>query len=360
MSFGILQRPFVSGKIGREGGAIPGTVLIVDDTESSARFFQRLLTRDGHRVCFARDGAEALETVARDHPDLVLMDVVMPTLDGFEACRRSSDPSTRLIPVVLVTALSDRRNRLRGLEVGADDFLSKPVNSAELVARVRSLLRIKRYTDELDSAESVILSLALTIEARDGTTEGHCQRLSRYAVNLGIALGLAEEEIAALALGGFLHDIGKIGIPDAVLLKPTRLTEAEFEIMKEHPVIGDRLCGELRSLRRVRPIVRHHHERLDGSGYPDGLRHDEIPVLAQIMAVVDVFDAITTVRPYKPSFPARRAYEELTRECERGWRDRHLVDVLIALDRSGQLMATSRVQAAAKARCAVMLEGPAA
>ena len=227
MSFGILQRPFVSGRIGRDGGAIPTdptcTVLIVDDTESSARFFERLLTRDGHRVCFARDGAEALETVARDHPDLVLMDVVMPTLDGFEACRRlKSDPSTRLIPVVLVTALSDRRNRLRGLEVGADDFLSKPVNAAELIARVRSLLRIKRYTDELDSAESVILSLALTIEARDVTTEGHCQRLSRYAVNLGIALGLAEEEIAALALGGFLHDIGKIGIPDAVLLKPTR------------------------------------------------------------------------------------------------------------------------------------------
>jgi putative two-component system response regulator len=355
----------MSSKVGREGRAIAAdpacTILIVDDTESSARLFERLLTRDGHRVCFARDGAEALETVARDHPNLVLMDVVMPTLDGIEACRRlKSDPSTRLTPVVLVTALNDRRDRLRGLDAGADDFLSKPVNAAELVARVRSLLRIKRYTDELDSSESVILSLALTIEARDVTTDGHCQRLSRYAVNLGIALGLDEEELAALARGGFLHDIGKIGIPDAVLLKPTRLTKAEFEIMKEHPAIGDRLCGELRSLRRVRPIVRHHHERLDGSGYPDGLRHDEIPLLAQIMGVVDVFDAITTVRPYKPSFPAERAYEELTRECERGWRDRQLIDVLAALGRSGQLMANSRFQVAEGERPAVTREGPAA
>jgi putative two-component system response regulator len=345
MSSGILHRSFLSGRFAADEGRANlnergRTILIVDDTESSARLFERLLTRDGYRMCFARNGAEALEIVARDQPELVLMDVVMPTLDGFETCRRlKSDPATRLIPVVLVTALNDRRDRIRGLEVGADDFLSKPVNEAELIARVRSLVRLKRYTDELDSAESVILSLAMTIEARDGTTDGHCQRLARYAVNVGGELGLPEEEIAALARGGFLHDIGKIGIPDAVLLKPTRLTPAEFEVMKQHTVIGDRLCGELRSLRRVRPIVRHHHERIDGSGYPDGLRGAKVPLLAQIMGAVDVFDAITTPRPYKPALPPEQAYAELLRECELGWRDRNLVDTLIAMGQVGRLTA---------------------
>jgi putative two-component system response regulator len=239
---------------------------------------------------------------------------------------------------VLVTALQDSSDRIRGLEVGADDFLSKPVNEAELTARVRSLLRIKRYTDELDSAVSVILSLALTIEARDITTDGHCQRLARYAATLGRELGLTADEIDALERGGYLHDIGKVGIPDAVLLKPSRLTPDEFAIMKRHTVIGDRLCGELRSLHRVRPIVRSHHERLDGSGYPDGLQGSGVPLLAQITGVVDVFDALTTARPYKRALPAERAYEELLLEAERGWRDRELVQSLIGLGRSNRLV----------------------
>ncbi len=316
----------------------PATILIVDDNEASARLLERMLGRDGHRVRFARDGAEALVMVERENPDLVLLDVMMPTLDGFETCRRlKSNPETRLVPVVLVTALNDRRDRIRGLEVGADDFLSKPVNAAELTARMRSLLRIKRFTDELDTAESVILSLALTIEARDQTTEGHCQRLAGYAVSMGREIGLPDDDLAALARGGYLHDIGKVGIPDAVLLKPAPLSPEEFEVMKQHPIIGDRLCGELRSLRRVRPIVRHHHERLDGSGYPDGLRSAGIPLAAQIMSVVDVFDALTTVRPYKPAMTEERAYEELTREVQRGWRDRALVDTLVGLSRAHRL-----------------------
>jgi putative two-component system response regulator len=322
------------------GPAGAATILIVDDTEGSARMLERLLVRDGYRVRLARDGAQALKAVAQEMPDLILLDVVMPTLDGFETCRRlKTDPATRLVPVVLVTALTNRTDRIAGLEVGADDFLSKPVNAAELAARVRSLLRIKRYTDELDSAESVILSLALTIEARDRSTEGHCQRLARYAVSLGAAVGMGDEELAALARGGFLHDIGKVGIPDAVLLKPSRLTPAEYEVMKQHTVIGDRLCGELRLLRHVRPIVRHHHERLDGSGYPDRLRGSQIPMAAQIMSVVDVFDALTTARPYKPALPAEEAYAELMREVRNGWRDRELVAALIRLGRENALNA---------------------
>src|SRR5262245_38835865 len=343
MSSRILHWPLGVGTTRRGGHTLTdplGTILVVDDLESSARLLERLLSRDGHRVRIARDGREALDTVHREQPDLVLMDVMMPALDGFETCRRlKSDAATCLVPVVLVTALSDPRERIRGLEVGADDFLIKPVNEAEMTARVRSLLRIKRYTDELDTAESVIVSLALTVEARDGTTDGHCQRLARYAVRLGLELGLPAEEIGALERGGFLHDIGKVGIPDAILLKPSRLTSDEFAIMKQHTVIGDRLCGELKSLRRVRPIVRYHHERLDGSGYPDGLKGSSIPLLAQITGIVDVFDALTTPRPYKPALSAEQAYQELLIEVDRGWRDRSLVRSLIILGRDGRLLA---------------------
>ena len=303
-----------------------GSVLIVDDIAGNTRLVESLLAPDGHVVRTAGDGAEALRLVRADPPDLVLMDVMMPHVDGFEACRAiKQDPSTRLIPVVLVTSLDDTASRIRGIEAGADDFVSKPFNALELRARVRSLLRIKRYTDDLDSAESVIVSLALTIEARDSTTDGHCQRLAQYASALGRTLGLDEDDVSALARGGFLHDVGKIGIPDAVLLKPGPLTPDEFELIKQHTVIGDRLCGELRSLRKVRPIVRHHHERLDGSGYPDGLRGDAIPLLAQIMGIVDVFDALTTERPYRAALPVAWAAEELRREVARGWRRADLV-----------------------------------
>lgn len=308
------------------------SVLVVDDLEANGRLMARLLSRDGYRLRIAHDGQEALDAIAQEHPDVILMDVLMPRLDGFEACRSiKDDPATRLIPVVLVTALADTNSRIKGLEVGADDFISKPFSEPELRARVRSLLRIKHYTDELDSAESVILSLALTIEARDGTTDGHCQRLADYAAALGNAIGLAPHEIAALQLGGYLHDIGKVGIADNILLKPGPLTPDEYERMKQHTIIGDTLCGELRSLRHVRPIVRHHHERQDGSGYPDGLKGDAVPLLAQIIGVVDVFDALTTSRPYKTALSVERAIQILLDEVDRGWRRRSLVETFIGL-----------------------------
>ena len=307
-----------------------GSVLIVDDVAGNARLVESLLAPDGYAVRTVGDGAEALRVVRAEPPDLLLMDVMMPDVDGFEACRAiKQDPNTRLIPVVLVTSLDDTASRIRGIEAGADDFVSKPFNAPELRARIRSLLRIKSYTDDLDSAESVIVSLALTIEARDSTTDGHCQRLAQYASALGRTLGLGEDDVSALARGGFLHDVGKVGIPDAVLLKPGPLAPDEYELIKQHTVIGDRLCGELRSLRRVRPIVRHHHERLDGSGYPDGLRGDATPLLAQIMGIVDVFDALTSERPYRPALPLEWAAEELRREVARGWRRGDLVSTFL-------------------------------
>lgn len=315
-----------------------GKVLVADDVEANIELLQGLLARDGYTVRVARDGDEALQAVAREHPDVVLLDVMMPKVNGFEVCGAlKRDPATRLIPVVLITALHEREDKIQGINAGADDFLSKPVNAHELRARVRSLVRLKRYTDDLDSAESVILSLALTIEARDSYTDGHCQRLASYAAAMGVHLDLSDEDLAALHRGGFLHDVGKIGVSDAILLKPGALTPDEYERMKLHTVIGDRLCGELRSLRKVRPIVRHHHERLDGSGYPDGLRGDGVPLLAQLMGVVDVYDALTTTRPYRAALPTERAYEALAEEASRGWRSRDLVEEFIRLGRSGRL-----------------------
>ncbi len=320
------------------GAGSAGTLLVVDDVESNVRLLSRLLSLEGYRVHAAHDGQEALDAIEECRPDVILMDVRMPHRDGFSACEElKRRAETRLIPIVLMTGSAEREDRVRAIEAGADDFLTKPIDESELRARVKSLVRLKRYTDELDSAESVILSLALTVEARDPCTDGHCQRLAAYAVDLGRQLGLSEDELAALHRGGYLHDLGKIGIPDAILNKPGPLSPDEFEQMKEHAVIGDRLCGSLRFLARVRPIVRHHHERLDGSGYPDGLRGNAIPWLAQIIGVVDVYDALTTWRPYKAALPVEAAVEQLQREVDRGWRDPHLVNELIAAVRRGDL-----------------------
>jgi len=317
---------------------LAGTVLVVDDISANVRILERFLVADGFAVVTAADGEEALESVAAHSPDVILMDLRMPRRDGFSACAvLKQNPATRLIPVVLMTGSAEQADRVRAIEAGADDFLTKPVDEAELRARIRSLVRLKRYTDDLDSAESFILSMARTIEARDPCTEGHCERLSRYAVALGERLGLGEDDLAALHRGGYLHDIGKIAIPDAILQKAGPLTLEEYAQMKEHSAIGERLCGSLRSLTRVRPIIRHHHERLDGTGYPDGLRGDAIPCLAQIIGIVDVFDALTTWRPYKAAFPVAEAVAKLRGEVELGWRDASLVNEFLNLVEEGQL-----------------------
>jgi putative two-component system response regulator len=320
--------------------ATAGRILIVDDESQNVEVLRRLMTRVGYDVLTAPDGESALQSVVRDSPDLVLLDVNMPGIDGIEVCRRlKSDPKTRLIPVVLITTLTASEDRIRGIEAGADDFLSKPPVTAELEARVRSLTRLKRYTDELDSAESVILSLGLTIEARDPHTKGHCQRLAKYATTLGSRLGLADDQLLTLNRGAFLHDVGKIGIPDAVLLKDGRLTASEYALMQQHTVIGDNLCSELRLLEDVRPIVRHHHERPDGTGYPDRLKGEAIPPLARILSVVDVFDALTTERPYKPALSPDQAVRELRAEAAKGWKFEELVEKFVALVAEGLFVA---------------------
>lgn len=280
----------------------------------------------------AADGEAALIKMNMSPPDLVLLDVGLPGIDGIEVCKMiKQTETTRLTPVIVLTGMSDREHRLAATHAGADDFLAKPFDLEQLRARVRSLTRLKSYTDELDSAESVIMSLALTVEARDPYTEGHCDRLAKYAVSLGAALGLGRDDLAALKRGGFLHDVGKIGVPDAILLKAHPLTLGEYEEIKRHPEIGERLLGDLRSLAPVRPIVRHHHERLDGSGYPDGLQGAEIPLLAHVVSIVDAYDAMTTARPYRPPMPQDMAISELRRDVTRGRMSRDLVEMFIAV-----------------------------
>jgi putative two-component system response regulator len=315
-----------------------GTVVVVDDTDVTAEVLRRHLVADGHTVEVAYDGPSGLEAVRRVSPDLVLLDVMMPGMNGFELCRRlKQDPVTRLTPVVLISTLDGRDDRLEGVEAGADDFLTKPIDVRQLRARVRALLRLKNCTDDLDSAEEVLLNLGRTVEARDPTTEGHCERLAAYATAVGSALGLGRAEMQVLHRGAMIHDVGKIAVPDAVLLKPGRLTADEYEVMKHHTVVGEMLCADFRALRLVRPIVRHHHERLDGSGYPDGLVGTAVPRLAQIVGILDVFDALTTPRPYREALSFDAAVGCLWDEVARGLHDAALFGVVVALHQNGQL-----------------------
>src|SRR5580704_13196217 len=301
---------------------MPARILLVDDEPAPRAGLEILLRREGYEVLAAADGASALEHCVEFRPDLVLLDIVMPGLDGFEVCRRiKAAPETRLTPVVLITGLSAVSDRIQGINAGADDFLSKPIDFSELLARTRSLLRLKQYTDELENAEVVLFSLALSIEARDPYTRGHCERLSEMSVMLGQKLGLPEEHITALRRAGIVHDIGKVVVPDAILLKPGPLSPGEIAVMRKHPVVGERICAPLKTLRLVLPIIRHHHEKRDGSGYPDGLSGEEIPLAARILQLADVYDALTTDRPYRTAVPSEVALGMMDEESRLGWWD---------------------------------------
>jgi cyclic di-GMP phosphodiesterase len=308
------------------------TILVADDDEMNRDVFSDILTAQGYKVVCVEDGEKALQEIRDRAIDLALLDVVMPRKTGFEVCQSIKfDPQTRLIPVVLVTGNSSIDERIRGIRVGADDFLGKPVNSQELIARTRSLLRLKEYTDELENAETVLFSLALSIEAKDPYTKGHCERLSSYAEALGHRLGLSNEECVALRRAGVVHDVGKIGVPDQILLKAGPLNDDEWDVMKQHPVTGERICMPLKSFRLVLPIIRHHHEKLDGSGYPDGLKGDRIPLTARILQITDVYDALVTDRPYRRALPHDEVIRIMQMEAKRGWWDGNLISEFEAL-----------------------------
>jgi putative two-component system response regulator len=301
-------------------------ILVVDDKIDTVLLLRELLTSRGYKVVTASDAEEAQFALQQEKPDLILLDVIMPGKSGYQLCHElKSDPATRLIPVIMITGLTDREDRVRGIEAGADDFLSKPLYPEELFARVRSLLKLKDFTDELDNAESVIFSLALGVEARDPYTGDHCERLSRYAADLGRHIGLDYDDAIALKRGGYLHDLGKVSIPDHILKKQSNLSPQEWTVMRQHPIIGENICKPLRSLKLVLPIIRHHHEHWDGSGYPDSLAGEEIPLLARVLQVVDVYDALITSRPYKPAMTFAETEKIMRAEAAAGLWDKRLV-----------------------------------
>jgi putative two-component system response regulator len=307
-------------------------ILVVDDQPSIAGLMSQLLSTRGYDVVTASSAEQAEVEVRRQLPDLILSDVMMPGKSGYEFCRGLKDnPATRLIPFVLITGLSDSTDKVRGIESGADDFLNKPVLAEELIARVKSLLRLKEFTDELETADSVLCTLGLIVEGRDPYTEGHCERLAVHATDLGRHLGLDQDSLLALKRGGYLHDLGKIAVPDEILKKGTDLTATEWMVMKLHPITGENICKPLHSLRLVLPIIRHHHEHSDGSGYPDNLTAPDIPLLPRILQVVDVYDALRTARSYKPAQTHEQAAQTMREEARRGLWDAELVAEYFAM-----------------------------
>ena len=303
----------------------PPRVLIIEDSQEQLGFLRRLLVREGYHCVGATDGRGGLELCHADI-DVVLLDVELPDTDGLTVCRQlKASPETALLPVLIMTGRPDHQVTLDALRAGADDFLRKPLCLPELLARVASAARTKRLSDHLDHAAASIVMLGATIEARDPHTGGHCQRLGRYATALGMAIGLSDGDLTTLRDGGYLHDLGKIAVPDSVLFKPGALSIGEMAMIRSHPLVGDQICAPLRSLARVRPIIRHHHETLDGGGYPDGLRGAAVPLLAQILGIVDVYDALTTRRPYRDAVSSEAALDILRADVVQGKRDAALV-----------------------------------
>ena len=305
-------------------------VLVADPSESETALITHILSAEGFAVDTATDGTAVLDAIRTHPPDVLLVDMDLPGQSGLEVCRRvRRNASTRLLPIILMSAADARNDRIDGLEAGADDVLRRPLDVRELLARSRSLLRMKQFTDDLDSAGAILTTLSTMIEARGGNAPGHCTRMANYATGLGRALGVSDVDQQALYRGAFLHDVGMLAISDFVLCKPGPLEADEYALVKSHTVLGDELCANLRSLQPVRPIVRWHHERLDGSGYPDGLRGEAIPALAPIVSVVDMYEAMTTERPYQQKRTPAEAVVTLREEVTRGWRRNDLVEAFI-------------------------------
>ncbi len=311
-------------------------ILIVDDNAQNLELLEGLLCSRGYDTSKAYNGREAIERVAEEPPDLVLLDVLMPIMDGYEACKRlKEDEKTRLIPIVLLTALDSVEDKVKGIEAGADDFITKPFQKPELLARVKSLIRVKQLHAELENAQDVLFSLALAIDFNDPYTHGHSQRVSELSHKLADFLKLSNRDKDNVKNAGILHDIGKIATDKGVLHKPGALNGVEFKHVKEHPVIGEKICEPLNFAKPLLPIIRGHHEKFNGSGYPDGLSGDDIPLGARIMAIVDVYDALTSVRPYRSDIPTEVAVEVMKAEAVKGYWDGELLDAFAAMLKEG-------------------------
>ena len=326
----------------QEGGRT-GRLLIVDSLEINRRLAKGMLRSAGQYEFFeASTGRAALDILERQPIDLVIVDLLMPDISGPEFCRRlKGNRRTQFLPILMITSLPGAEHEVLGIDAGADEYLTKPLHPSVLRARVRGLLRHKSAIDSLDEAETILFALAQAVEARDSYTAEHCQRLATYSVALGVALGLSRPELVALYRGGFLHDIGKVSIPDSILRGNQQLSDAEWTIMKQHTIRGEEICRPMKSLAQVLPIIRSHHERWDGSGYPDGLSGENIPLLARILQIIDIFDALITERTYKRAFSVEEATRVLEDEVVRGWRDPELVSLFISLLSRNMLESTA-------------------
>lgn len=333
--------PLVNEPLGR------ATILLVDSVEINRQLIKGILKAGPYRLLEARHPSEAFATLQREPVDLIIADLMLPadgstSHGGFEFCRRlKANRATRLIPILILTSVQGIDNEVAGLESGADEFLIKPLQPAVVRTRIRTMLRSKRTIDSLEEAETILFALAQTVEQRDKETGNHCQRLAALSVAVGTALGLPEEDLVALYRGGYLHDIGKIAIPDSILFKRGVLNEEEWIVMRSHTWKGEEICSPMRSLGPVLPIIRNHHERWDGTGYPDGLAGEQIPLLARILQLSDIYDALTSRRSYKSAYTADEAVAMLMKESSMGWRDPELVSVFVEMVRQPNFVARS-------------------
>ena len=299
-------------------------ILLVDFVSADCEELQSFLQSQQCDVDTAANGESALSCCLEMQPDLVLLYDSLPDIGSFELCRRlKEDPLNQLTPVVLVKPSPDQWDVQRGREAGAMDIWATPPSLWDLLGRVETLLRLKKYMDE--QAKSVVFSLARSVDSKQNLRNGHSKRLVGFAEQLGESLGLGDEDLHELRIASWLHDIGKIGVPESILLKPGPLNAEERRIMQEHPIIGEKICAPLKSLRRILPVIRHHHEKMDGSGYPDGLRGEDIPLKARILQIADIYDALTTNRPYRRALPSEEASQILFTEARNGWLDASVV-----------------------------------
>lgn len=313
-------------------GTIADRILVVDDNQHTAHLLREVLGAEGHRVSYASDGLEALLAIHQDPPDLVLLDLELPGVTGYEVCKRlKANPVTRWIPIIILTGQISSDVKLQTWELGADEFLTKPFQCAEVVARCRSLLRVKHLVCQLDSAEAVVFAFARAVEAKSPFTHGHSERVRDYALLLAADVGVPRDEWENLGKGALLHDIGKISVPDAILNKPGKLTAEEYQTVKLHTVQGAHIVEPLRSVRNVIPFIRSHHERLDGTGYPDGLTGDQIPYCVKILSVADIYDSLASKRPYRNAIPHEHCLEILQEEAARKVLDQDLVHAFCEL-----------------------------
>jgi len=330
------------------------TILIVDSADINRRLLRGILKTAPYRILECGCASDAIRLLESDSVDLIILDLVLPEMGGPAFCRwLKTNRRTQLIPVLMLTSVSGIENEIAGLTSGADEFLLKPLHPEVVRARIRAMVRNKAIIDSLEEAETILFALARIVESRDRSTAMHCERLAASGVKLGEALGLPNQDLVALYRGGYLHDIGKICVPDTILYKNGSLTPEQWDIVRQHPITGEEICRPMKSLAPVLPIIRSHHERWDGSGYPDGLRGEEIPLLARILQVVDIYDALITTRPYKPALTREEALHTMEQEVRAGWRDPELVSLFANTVETGMADSLDNMRVAISAQDAI-------